>query len=128
MHKDTAIMQCIESYRLFIIFMRLFKVKSHSDVPSYKIVIILIVCIYYILKLILMIVHNHSINLMTCELSTRVSTVVEAVKHVIRMVKTTGRRSVLAAPLFGGKSQTLNDAVEEATKENITVVTSAGKK
>ena len=75
-----------------------------------------------------MIVHNHSINLMTCELSTRVSTVVEAVKHVIRMVKTTGRRSVLAAPLIGGKSQSLNDAVEEATKENITVVTSAGKK
>ena len=65
---------------------------------------------------------------MTCELSTRVSTVVEAVKHVIRMVKTTGRRSVLAVPLIGGKSQSLNDAVEEATKENITVVTSAGKK
>ena len=61
-------------------------------------------------------------------MSTSLSTVREAVKHVIRMVKSTGRRSVLAVPLIGGRSQSFNDAVEEATKENITVVTSAGKK
>ena len=75
-----------------------------------------------------MIVDIHSINLLTCESSRHVSTVREAVKHVIKSVKATGRRSVLATPLTGGKSQILNDAVEEATKENITVVTFAGKK
>ena len=75
-----------------------------------------------------MIVHIHSINLMTCELSSYMSTVIEAVKHVIKRVKTTGRRSVLAVPLIGRKTQSMNDAVEEATKENITVVTPAGKK
>ena len=53
---------------------------------------------------------------------------VKAVQHVIKRVRTTGRRSVLAVPLIGGKTQTLNDVVEEATKENIIVVTSAGKK
>ena len=97
-------------------------------VPSCKIAIVLVVCLYYMLKLILMIVHIHSINLMDCQLSARVSTMVEAVKHVIRMDKTTGRRSVLAVPMIGRKTQPLNDAVEEATKENIIVVTSAGKK
>ena len=100
----------------------------HSYVPSCKIAIVFIVCLYYILKLILLIVHIHSINLMTCQLSTYMSTVIEAVKHVIKRVKTTGCRSVLAVPLIGRKTQPLNDAVEEATKENITVVTSAGKK
>ena len=75
-----------------------------------------------------MIVHIHSINLLTCQMSTYMSTVIEAVKHVIKSVKTTGRRSVLVVPLIGRKTQPFNDAVEEATKENITVVTSAGKK
>ena len=100
----------------------------HSYAPSSKIAMILIVCLCYILKLILMIVHIHSINVLPCELSTYMSTVMEAVRHVIKTVKTTGRRSVLAVPLIGHKTQPLNDAVEEATKENITVVTSAGKK
>ena len=75
-----------------------------------------------------MIVHIHSINVMPCELSTYMSIVREAVKHVIKTMKTTGHRSVLAVPMIGRKTQSLNDAVEEATKENITVVTPAGKK
>ena len=85
-------------------------------------------CISAMLQLILIIVHIHSINLLACQLSTRLSTVVEAVQHVIKRVKKTGRRSVLAVPLTGGKIKAFNDIVEEATKENITVVTSAGKK
>ena len=39
----------------------------------------------------------------------------------------TGRRSVLAIPLVGRKSDTLNAAVENAIKKNIVVVTPAGK-
>ena len=76
-----------------------------------------------------MFIYIHSINLLQCQfLATNLSTVVKAVQHVIKRVKTTGRRSVLAVPLIVGKTQTLNDVMEEATKENITVVTSAGKK
>ena len=106
--------------------MKLSKAKSHSYVPSCKIILVVYLC--YILKLILIILHIHSINLLTCEMSTHLSTVRDAVKHVIKSVKSTGGRSVLAVPLIGGKSQSFNDAVEEATKESITVVTSAGKK
>ena len=69
-----------------------------------------------------------SINLLTCQLSTSVLNVVKAVQHVIKRVKETNRRSVLAMPLIGGKSAVFNRIVEEAVKENITVVTSAGKK
>ena len=75
-----------------------------------------------------MFIYIHSINLLQCQLSTNLSTVVKAVRHVIKRVKATGHRSVLAVPLIAGKTQTLNDVMEEATKENITVVTSAGKK
>ena len=75
-----------------------------------------------------MIVHIHSINVMPCELSSYMSIARVAVKHVIKRVKTTGRRSVLVIPMIGRKTQSMNDAVEEATKENITVVTPAGKK
>ena len=49
-------------------------------------------------------------------------------QHVIKRVKTTGRRSVLAVPLLGSKSRVLNDIVKEATEQNIVVVTAAGKK
>ena len=52
----------------------------------------------------------------------------KAVQHVTKRVKETGRRSVLAMPLIGAKSTVLNTVVEEAVKENITVVTAAGKK
>ena len=85
-------------------------------------------CISTMLQLILIIVHIHSINLLACQFSTRLSTVVKAVQHVIKSVKKTGRRSVLAVPLITGKTKAFNDVVEEATKENIIVVTSAGKK
>ena len=53
---------------------------------------------------------------------------VRAVQHVIKRVKTTGCRSVIAVPLVGRRSDILNDVVEEAVKENIVVVTAAGKK
>jgi len=65
---------------------------------------------------------------MTCQLSTSATKAKKAVEHVIELVKTTGRRSVLVVPLAGGSSLTLNRAVEKAVKENIVVVTSAGKK
>ena len=48
--------------------------------------------------------------------------------HISR--KKEGRRSVLAIPLVGGKSLKSDDliaVVEEAVKENIVVVTAAGK-
>ena len=57
---------------------------------------------------------------------------VKAVQYVINIassrLKKEGRRSVLAIPLVGGtRSYSLNAIVEKAVKENITVVTSAGK-
>lgn len=56
----------------------------------------------------------------------------KAVQYVINIassrLKKEGRRSVLAIPLVGGtRSYSLNAIVEKAVKENITVVTSAGK-
>ena len=47
---------------------------------------------------------------------------------MIKRAMTTGRRSVIAVALLGSKSKGLNDVIEEATKQNITVVTAAGKK
>ena len=70
----------------------------------------------------------HSINVMSCQLSSNIANVVKAIQHVIRRVQTTSRRSVIAMPLIGSRSDILNSVVEEAVKENITVVTSAGKK
>ena len=51
----------------------------------------------------------------------------KAVQHVIEAVKRTGRRSVLSIPLVGVRSHYFNSIVEDAVKENIVVVTSAGK-
>ena len=45
--------------------------------------------------------------------------------HISR--KKEGHRSVLTIPLVGGKSDDLIAVVEEAVKENIVVVTTAGK-
>ena len=75
-----------------------------------------------------MTIYTHSINLLTCRLSTNVVNMRKAVQHVIERVKKTGRRLVLAIPLVAGRSHILNNAVEDAVKENIVVVTSAGKK
>ena len=66
--------------------------------------------------------------MLTCPLSTTVADVIKAVEHVIKRVKRTGRRSVLAIPLASYRSQEMDDAVEAAAKINIVVVTSAGKK
>ena len=49
-------------------------------------------------------------------------------QFVIKKANNTGRRSVIAMPLVGIKSDVVNDVVEEAVKENVVVVTSAGKK
>ena len=51
----------------------------------------------------------------------------KAVQRVIKNVKRTGRRSVLATPIVGFRSHILNNIVENAVKENIVVVTTAGK-
>ena len=71
---------------------------------------------------------HHSINVLTCQLYTSAKKVGKAVEFVIDIVRTTGRRSVLAVPLARRSSLTLIKAVEKAVKENIVVVTSAGKK
>jgi len=74
--------------------------------------------------------HIYSISVLTCQQSARVNNVVKAVQHVIKKAKTTGRRSVLAVPLATLRSNAtlqMNTVVEEAVKENIVVVTSAGK-
>lgn len=68
-----------------------------------------------------------SISLLTCRLSTTVAIVEKAVQHVIETVKRTGRRSVLSIPLVGARSRYFNSIVKDAVKENIVVVTSAGK-
>ena len=47
---------------------------------------------------------------------------------MIRTVKKTGRRSILTIPLIGPRLDAFNDVVEDAVKENIVVVTAAGKK
>ena len=52
----------------------------------------------------------------------------KAIQYAIKKAKSTGRRSVITVPLIGTKSDVLNDVVEEAVKENIVVVTAAGKK
>jgi len=46
---------------------------------------------------------------------------------VIESVKRTGRRSVLVIPLAISRSYFWNDVAEEVIKENIVVVTPAGK-
>ena len=79
--------------------------------------------VYYVL-----IFYLPSINLLTCQLSTSVLNVMKAVQHVIKRVNETNHKSVLAMPLISIKSAVFNNIVEEAVKENITVVTPAGKK
>ena len=50
-----------------------------------------------------------------------------AVLHVIRKARLTGRRSVLAMPLIGRRSDVLDNIANMAVNENIVVVTTAGK-
>ena len=66
--------------------------------------------------------------MLPCQLYSNIANLVKAMQYVIRRVQTTSRRSVIAIPLSGSRSDILNGVVEEAVKENITVVTSAGKK
>ena len=66
--------------------------------------------------------------MLSCQLSTNIANVMKAIQHVIRRVQTTSRRSVIAMPLIASRSDIFNSVVEEAVKENITVVTSSGKK
>ena len=49
------------------------------------------------------------------------------IQWVIESVKKTGRRSVLVIPLVIGRLYFWNAIAEEAIKENIVVVTPAGK-
>ena len=69
----------------------------------------------------------YSINLLDCQLGSTFAKVIEAVRHVIKRVKRTNRRSVIAMPIIGPKNIAANDVIEEAVKENIVVVTAAGK-
>ena len=78
-------------------------------------------------------IHLHSINLLTCQLSSNAANLVKAIQYVIKKANSTGRRSVIAAPLIAPsliapRSDDLNNAIEEAVKKNIVMVTSAGKK
>ena len=55
--------------------------------------------------------------------------VARAVWYVVGRARVTGRRSVLAMPIVGGrKSVILDNIVNMAVNENIVVVTAAGKK
>lgn len=79
-------------------------------------------------SVIIIMCYNHSINLLTCQLTTDVQTVANASQRVIERIKETNRRSVLAVPLVGRPSDILDAIAEEAVKAGIVVVTSAGKK
>ena len=70
----------------------------------------------------------HSINVAACDGSSSVFTLIEAIRFVIKRENNTGRRSVIAISLIGPRSDNFNNAVEEAVKENIVMVTAAGKK
>lgn len=69
----------------------------------------------------------HSIDMLSCNLTTSVTNMVKAIKHVIQRARTTVRRSVLAMPVITPELYALNYIANEAVEENIVVVTAAGK-
>ena len=68
-----------------------------------------------------------SIKVLDCRLSGFFSEVIRGINYVISSAKRTKRRSVIALPLIGPNTGAINDIVEEAVKENIVLVASAGK-
>ena len=66
-------------------------------------------------------IHLHGINLLTCWLSGNTADVVKAIQFVIKRANSTGRRSVIAAPLTSNvpRSHDLNNVIEEAVKNNL---------
>ena len=68
-----------------------------------------------------------SINVLNCQLHGFFSEVIKGIRYVISRKKLTGRRSVIALPIVGPPSKDFDDAAEEAVKENIVLVASAGK-
>ena len=51
---------------------------------------------------------------------------IKGIHHVINRTQLTGHRSVIALPLAGSPSSAVDDAIEDAVKENIVTVVSAG--
>ena len=66
--------------------------------------------------------------MLTCQLSSNIANAVKAIQFVIKSANSTGRRSVIAAPLIAPRSDDLNNVIGEAVKKNIVMVTAAGKK
>ena len=69
----------------------------------------------------------YSINVLNCGLAGFFSEVIKGIRYVVNRAKLTGRRSVIALPIVGPLTATFNSAAEEAVKENIVLVASAGK-
>ena len=69
---------------------------------------------------------SSSINVLNCRLSGFFSEVIRGINYVISSAKRTKRRSVIALPLIGPITGAIDDIMEEAVKENIVLVASAG--
>ena len=65
--------------------------------------------------------------MLNCQLSGFFSDVIKGIRYVISRTKLTGRRSVIALPIVGSLIPSFDFTAEEAVKENIVLVTSAGK-
>ena len=65
--------------------------------------------------------------MLNCQLSGFFSDVIKGIRYVISRTKLTRRRSVIALPIVGSFTPSFDLAAEEAIKENIVLVTSAGK-
>ena len=71
----------------------------------------------------------YSIDVLECFLFTTVSKVIDGIRHVMKVVKSTDstRRVVIALPLYTYYSVPLNNIIKKATKMGIVVVAAAGK-
>ena len=71
--------------------------------------------------------YPYSINVANCNLIGFSFEVIRGIYYVINRTKRTGRRSVIALPLFRPHTNYAFDvAAEEAVKQNIVVVVAAG--
>ena len=64
--------------------------------------------------------------MLNCRQSGLFAEVINGIVHVTNRTKLLGRRSVIALPIVGPLTPSFNLAAEEAVKENIVLVASAG--
>jgi len=62
-----------------------------------------------------------------CDGSGNYNNLISGIYHVIIRTRLTGRRSVIAIPLVGPRSLSIDMAVENAVNENIVIVAAAGE-